>query len=1007
MIRSSLLLLALVACQKGGDGPEKASVIMGVPMTGGVHVEGLEGRVEVLYDAYGVPTIFGETDADVAHVHGYVVARDRYFFLDLSRRLGLGTTTELLGQDGLESDIESKQRGLPYVTDQIMAELENAPEVAAYMDGYAAGVNAYIADVEAGELDPPAELELLAPFIGAEAIDVLQPFERIDIAASMAFMVFETAWEPGDVGRANDELRLETLFDGAPLEALRKAGARTDVFDRIIPPVDALSAPDWSPNGGPPSPPPAAAGRPPTPQASMLSRLEERLNRAVSKMGKDRDAGFGSNTWAVAGEHAASGNAILAADPHLQLSIPSVMWLVGLDTRELGGGDLHVVGHQATPMLFMASGTNGDIAWGQTNAGGGDITDWYTEQITLDANGAPQSSLFQGVEEPLVATVDSYVIADVPALGSVGRTEDITRYATFDGRWINDIEGREVDGPGDAGAGETAVNMMGNWIIPEDIDGVDGITAVSFDYAGFDMHGMARALDGILRAKDLEEFIEVSEDFVAYGLQIVAADSTGSILYTPYMSMPCRSYLPRNPDGSFVDGADPKKLIDGTQYGAFEIPADAEGHVDYSLSNDPAKCLVPWEAHPWSINPAQGFLASANADPGGLTFDDSLTNDGYYIGGPWAEGFRQGEISDELDILVARGDIDVEDMRILQADHHSTIGKWLAPVLVEAIDAAAQASADGETVDAAGRLAAIYDTDPDRFDEVADRMGDWESRGYLAEAGVETFYYGAPTAEQKADAVSTMIFNAWMGRFVRKAVDDEGMPKGDSGTFGIIRMMLESRGAGNPGGFDSYNPDTEESVYWDILSTPDVETSDEIAMLALVEGLEFLESDPVDDGEGGFGTAVADEWLWGLRHWVVFEPLLLELLGDDFLFLIADFQIDASTFPIADDIPPGDPRADIPGFPRHSDHKNVDAANSGTGGTTFDNAYGPTARMVVELTPEGAVGINALPGGQAADPDSEHFSDLGKLWLGNDTIPISTIPAVIAENAVRRESFAP
>jgi len=1006
MSRYALILLALVGCKNKDDmGPKPASVIMGVEMTGGIYVEGLEGRVEVLYDEYGVPSIFGENEADVAHVHGYVIARDRFFFLELTRRVGLGTTAALLGQDGLESDLESRQRGITYVVDQIMAELDENEHVANYMDGYAAGINAYLEDVREGELDPPAELELLAPFIGADPIEVLEDFTRLDVAATVGFTVYELAWEPGDVGRANDEYRLETLFDGAPLETLRKAGARPDVYDRVIPPASALSAPDWSPGGAPPSAPPAAASRAPRPPSAMLTALEERLDHAVSKMGKDREAGFGSNTWAVSGEHTASGKAILAADPHLPLTIPSVMWLVGLDTRELGGGDLHVIGHQATPMLFMASGTNGDVAWGQTNAGGGDITDWYTEQITLDADGKPVSTLFQGQQQPLVERVESYEIADVPALGSVGRTEQISHFQTFDGRWLNSIEGREVEGPGDAGPGETAVNMLGQWIIPEDVDDVDGITAVSFDYTGFDMHAMARATEETLHAKDLDEFIEVTKDFVAYGLQIVAADKSGSILYTPYMAMPCRTYLPRNPDGSFVEGADPKKLIDGTQYGAFEVPADADGRVDYSMTDDPARCLVPWEEHPWSIDPDQGFLAASNADPGGHSFDDDLTNDGYYIGGPWLEGFRQAEMTEELDDLVARGDIDIEDMRILQSNHDSTLGKRYAPFLAEAIEAAAAASAAGETTDALGRLAALYDTDPSRYDDIADRMADWESRGWVAEAGVATFYYGEPTAEQTADAVSTMIFNAWMGRFMGMALNDEGMPHGDGGKYGFMRMLMESRGAGNPGGFASYNPDTEESVYWDILSTPEVEISEEIAMLSLVDAVAFLESEPTDDGEGGFGTDNADEWIWGLRHWIVMEPLLLELLGDDFLFLLEDFQIDTKDFPIDDDVAFGDPRYDLPGFPRHSDNKNIDAANHSTSGFNYDNAYGPTARMVVELLADGAVGVNALPGGQAASPDSDHFSDQAKIWLSNDTVKISTIPSVVAENAVRRESF--
>lgn len=1007
-----LIPLALLACQEPVEAEDVPSVILDVTQGATQTLPGLSAPVEVLYNAYDVPTIFGENDADVARVHGYLIARDRFFFLDLSRRLGLGEVSALVGIDGLSTDIESRQRGVTTAADLMADELTRAPAQAAYIEAYAEGINAYLDQVRAGDLEPPAEIVLLAPFLDIDPVDSLEDFDSRDVVAGMAYIVFETAWEPGDVSRARDAARLPDLFEGAALESLRKAGLGPDVFDRVIPAVSVGSAPDWvagepSPYEGASASPGATPGPAPRPPLDMLDRLEERLHSAATRLGKDRDAGFGSNSWAVSGKHTASGHALLAADPHLPLSIPSLMWQVGLNTQELGGGDLHVVGHQITPFLYMASGTNGDFAWGQTNSGGGDITDWYAERITLDANGAPATSLFQGEQKPLVVTIDTYEIATVPALGSAGGVEQIARYATFDGRWINSIEGRKVDGPGDAKPGETAVNMMGTWIIPEDTDGVDGITAVSFDYAGFDMRAMVRAGDRITRAKDLEDFVEISKDFVAYGLQIVAADNTGSILYTPYMAMPCRSYLPRNPDGSFIQGADPRMLIDGTRYGGFEIPADADGHVDFSKRDDPSRCLVPWEDHPWSVDPEQGFLHSANGDPGGMSFDNSVTNDGSYIGGPWSDGFRMGEISEELKALVARGKVTVEDMRVLQSDHHSTIGKWLVPVLLDALDAAAAAakSPTAPTDEAELRIAALYDAHAARFDEVSRRLQDWATRGYSAESGVDTFYDGPADADRRADAVATMIFNAWMGRYVQKAVEDEGMPTGSTGSFGVLRMMLESRDT--PSAARSYNPATGESAYWDILGTEVIESSDEVAILALVDAIAFLEGPYLGKGQGGFGTPDADQWLWGLRHWVQMEPLLLELLGKDLAFLVADFAITTSTFPMADDLAPGDPRADIPGFPRHSDHRNVDAGNSGTSGTRFNTAYGPTARMAVELRPDGAVGINVIPGGQTSNPASDHFADQARLWLGNEAMAIGTRPADIVASSVRRDTFKP
>lgn len=999
-----LIALSLTSCKKTPEEEPEPSVIMDVEQTATMAVPGLTANVEVLYNAYGVPTIFGENDADVARVHGYLIARDRFFFIDLTRRLGLGTVSELVGQDGLEIDIESRQRGAAHVLALMEEELERAPRQATYIDGYAAGINLYIEQAIAGDVPPPKEVELLAPMLGIETSVALQPFSRRDVLAGLAYTVFELAWEPGDVGRARDLDRFATLFDGAPLEDLRKAGMRADVFDRVIPPVDAFSAPDWAPGGDEPTSQALGTPRRPSAPLEMLDRLNERLHSAATRLGKDREAGFGSNAWAVQGAHSSSGSALLASDPHLPLSIPSYGWLVGIDTQELGGGELHAFGWQVTPTPFIGIGTNGDFAWGQTNAGGGDITDWYVEQITLDANGAPASSLFQGAQQPLTVTVDTYEVASVPLLGSAGGTMEIPRYSTFDGRWITSIEGREVDGPDDVNTGETAINLMGDWIVPEDLDGVDGITAVSFDYTGFDMRATVRAVEEMTRARSVDEFVGVSQDMVAYGLQFIGADSSGSILFTPYMAMPCRNNLPRNPDGSFVEGADPRFLIDGTQYGGFEVPSLEDGRVDFSQTDDPSKCLVSWADQAYTLDPMQGYVASANADPGGYSLDNVLTNDGPYIGGPWLEGYRLNEISLQLESLVGRGDVTVEDMRVLQSNHTSVIGKQLAPVLLDAIDAAAAASDVAGAAGATARLAALYDGSPARFDEVAQRIADWRDRGYAAESGVQTFY-AAPTAEQQQDAVATMIFNAWMGRFQELALGDEGMPMGDHGRLGTMRMLLESRG--NPSAAASHNPDTDESVYWDILSTPEVETSEEIAMLALVDALDFLEGPSTGPGEGGFETTDMDQWLWGLRHWVDMEPLLLDLLGDDLAFLVEDFVIDSAKLPLEPGLAPTDPRADVPGFPRHSDHKNVDAANSGTNGVRFDNSYGAVLRFVVELQPDGARGLAMMPGGQSADPTSPHFSDQAEGWLANEAMPFSTVPAEVAAMAVGRETFTP
>src|SRR6185295_13435440 len=100
--------------------------------------------------------------------------------------------------------------------------------------------------------------------------------------------------------------------------------------------------------------------------------------------------------------------------------------------------------------------------------------------------------------------------------------------------------------------------------------------------------------------------------------------------------------------------------------------------------------------------------------------------------------------------------------------------------------------------------------------------------------GVETFYHTVATGETD-NAVATMIFNAWIGRFVHGVWDDEHIDggvfhEGDMTRVLLILRFLAARDAGNGSGVASYNPDSGESIFFDNLGTPDVETSREIIL---------------------------------------------------------------------------------------------------------------------------------------------------------------------------------
>src|SRR5262249_37353156 len=146
-----------------------------------------------------------------------------------------GKISDLLGDGGLAFDAESRGMGMAYVAQRVADGL--APETAEVVDGFAAGINAYIAEVKAGHLPLPTELMVAGTLLGAEnPSDLMHPISRLDAAAMIATIVYQTSFDGDDVVRAAAAAQLDTLFDdGSPSADLRRRGAREDVFETIAP----------------------------------------------------------------------------------------------------------------------------------------------------------------------------------------------------------------------------------------------------------------------------------------------------------------------------------------------------------------------------------------------------------------------------------------------------------------------------------------------------------------------------------------------------------------------------------------------------------------------------------------------------------------------------------------------------------------------------------------------------------------------------------------------------
>ena len=232
-----------------------------------------------------------------------------------------------------------------------------------------------------------------------------------------------------------------------------------------------------------------------------------------------------------------------------------------------------------------------------------------------------------------------------------------------------------------------------------------------------------------------------------------------------------------------------------------------------------------------------------------------------------------------------------------------------------------------------------------------------------------------------------------------------------------LLRFLGGRGPGNTAGLSSFDPTTNESAFFDNVSTGVVESSREILVKSLADALDELASPTVSPGNGGFGTSTQSAWLWGLRHQVAFESLITayagNVMGIDLIALAT--RISTRQLPLAPTLSPGDPREGIVWFPRPGDWLAVDAANPPLSGTDYVYRSGPVMRMVIELNRSGFVrGQNVIPAGQsgiaarmgATDPTpGATFKDQAALWLGNQTYPMRWTVDDVTSHAIAHDAF--
>jgi penicillin amidase len=348
-----------------------------LPARGAARIPGLSAPVEVLYDDRGVPHIFAATEEDAWRAEGFVVARDRLFQLELQTRAAAGTLSELLGARLLPADRAARRRGLAWAADRNFAALDSSALIYRAARAYADGVNAWIAGMSRADL--PLEYRLL----GARPRR-WEPKHTLYLFNQMAVTL---AWEDETLSR----LRVRGLVGAAATEALFPLNS--PIQEPIQPNGEGAPRYDFVR----PLPPPGAPDTAAEVAAEEHERAELALGLAPRRL-EDGDA-IGSNNWTVGPRRTAAGRALLAGDPHLELTLPSIWYEVHLHVT--GGLDVAGVTLVGSPGVII--GFNRGAAWSFTNTGA-DVRDLYLE--TVDDPLRPTRYLLDGSWRPLQRRIE-------------------------------------------------------------------------------------------------------------------------------------------------------------------------------------------------------------------------------------------------------------------------------------------------------------------------------------------------------------------------------------------------------------------------------------------------------------------------------------------------------------------------------------------------------------------------------------------------------------------------
>jgi penicillin amidase len=730
-------------------------------------IAGLVSEVDVGYDTRGIPTINCVKSTDCYAVLGYIHARDRFFEMDFLRRAARGTLSELIGSLGVDQDISSRTiftvpvpgsspAAAQPLAEQLAAYLRADPFVGPRFAAYVAGINKFIADMRGNSSLVPEEYSRLLYAIDPTSNTDIPDWTDVDTVAIFRLQQFQLSANIS--GKLDSGLWASRFFGQADdMTALRiRAWIRAKMAD----PSYTLAG-----TGAPNAPSVVAVPSPASlshlqGMAPVLQQAKDRvrpLELLLHKLGEPA----GSNNFVVDGAHSATGQAMVANDPHLDLQYPALFHLSHLVGTE---DQINVLGGAFPGVPVTLIGRGAHVGWGVTVVGY-DVTEVYQETLgppLVTPQGPIPTVMYKGNAVPVALSVQSVgvrtsagigqqslVVAVVPHHGPVVAL-DAAHGVAYSVRWT--------------GHAPQTDDARAFYRLNSAASVADAVTALDGD-----------PKDG---GGNYTGYYTGAQNFVL-------ADDQGAIAYDPHACAPLRPWA-----------------TSIAVYPLPNVPLPGTGTLEWG-DNFGLPLCVPNDKLPKAVGSNKGFLATANSDPLGASDD----NDPYennpggtpYLSYSWSDGlgFRIARIQDVLSATIAdAGTVSLDDLHALQTDH--TL--YLARPFLAAITAAdAIHSPDANTAAGATLLASWS------LDCPTGLAGSTPGTSPSSLAVLDPVRApNDPDAAHSRDSAACLLFHTFLRKVLSATFSDEAFIAGvgvdsESAIRGLAYLLSAEGQASNPG----------------------------------------------------------------------------------------------------------------------------------------------------------------------------------------------------------------